>query len=123
VSRILIIDDDNEIRRLYGRILIQAGHEVVEAPEGNTGIRLFRAEPCDLVLTDIIMPEKEGLETIREFTRDYPGVRVIAISGGGKATGSSTCLSLAKLMGAHATLSKPVTGVELLEAVRSALED
>ena len=122
MTRILIIDDDAAIRKIYTQMLKQADYEVVAAPDGEVGTRLFRAEPFDLVLTDIIMPNKEGLETIKDLIREYPDVKIIAISGGGSAIAGVTCLHLAEMMGAHAALCKPVSKTELLEAVRSALE-
>ncbi len=122
MARILIIDDDAAILKIYRLLLEQADYEVVAAPDGEVGTRLFRAEPFDLVLTDIIMPNKEGIETIRDLTREYPDVKIIAISGGGNAIAGDTCLHLAEMMGAHAALCKPVSRTELLEAVQSALE-
>jgi DNA-binding response OmpR family regulator len=117
LAKILIIDDNPDILQLYGRALRQAGHEVVEAPDGRVGIRLYREDPADLVITDIVMPEKEGIETIRELRRDFPDAKIIAISGGGSAMTSSTCLMLAKRLGAERTLGKPIKISELLEVV------
>ncbi len=121
MTTILLIDDDPEIRELYRRILERAGYEVSDAPDGASGIRLFREKPADLVLTDIVMPEKEGLETIMELKREFPSVRIIAMSGGGKATTSFTCLRLAKMLGADQALSKPIPRTQLLEAVEATL--
>ncbi len=69
---ILVIEDNEDIRALYKRILERAGHKVIEAPDGKAGTRLYRESPADLVITDIIMPEKEGIETIKELTSDFP---------------------------------------------------
>jgi CheY-like chemotaxis protein len=99
-----------------------AGYEVAEAPDGTQGIRLYRQQPCDLVITDIIMPEKEGLETIRELRRDFPDVKILAISGGGRIR-PDEYLPLAKKFGAHRTLAKPFEQKELLEAVQELLEE
>jgi CheY-like chemotaxis protein len=121
VAQILIIDDESDIRGLYRRILEQAGHQVEEAPNGNEGLRLCRQLKPDLIVTDIIMPEKEGLETIMELRRDFPLVKVIAISGGGQTMAGSTCLHLAKRLGAAKTLAKPFSKQELLAAVREVL--
>lgn len=115
---ILIIDDNPDIRELYSRILKQAGYTVIEAPDGNIGTKLYHDNPTDLIVTDIVMPEKEGIEIIRELRRDYPDSRIIAISGGGKAMASSTCLMLAQRLGAQRTFTKPVKMTELLQAVR-----
>jgi len=121
MARILIIDDENEIRGLYRRILESAGHEVTEAGDGDEGIRLYREMRHDLVITDIIMPEKEGIETIMDLCRDFPDTKIIAISGGGQAMPGSTCLNLAKRLGAASTLAKPFSKQELLEAVEAVL--
>jgi CheY-like chemotaxis protein len=117
VTRILIIDDNPDILQLYSRVLKQAGYEVVEAPNGKVGTMLYRDNPTDLVITDIVMPEKEGIETIRELRRDYPDAKIIAISGGGNAMASSTCLLLAGRLGAQRTLMKPIKIAELLQTV------
>ncbi|MEW6347495.1 MAG: response regulator [Thermodesulfobacteriota bacterium] len=121
MARILVIEDETDIRGLYKRFLEQAGHEVMEAPDGEEGVRLYRKTAADLVITDIIMPEKEGIETIMELRKDFPEVKIIAISGGGKAMPSSTCLSLAKGLGATKTLAKPFKRQELLDAVAEVL--
>jgi len=121
VARILVIEDEEHIRTLYSRILQHAGHEVIEAPDGNVGIQLYRACPADLVITDIIMPEKEGIELIIELRRDFPDVKIIAVSGGGQATASATCLRLAKGFGAVRTLAKPFNQQELVDTVQDVL--
>jgi CheY-like chemotaxis protein len=117
VTKILIIDDNPDILQLYSRVLKQAGYEVVEASNGKVGTMLYRENPTDLVITDIVMPEKEGIETIRELRRDYPDAKIIAISGGGNAMASSTCLLLAERLGAQRTLMKPIKIAELLQIV------
>jgi len=122
VARILVIDDEMDIRSLVSRILKQEGHDVIEAADGNEGVRLFRENLPDLLITDIIMPEKEGLETIMELRRDFPNVRTIAISGGGKALDRDTCLQFAKSLGVNRTLAKPFSRQELLDAVEDVLE-
>ncbi|MBI5247907.1 MAG: response regulator [Desulfomonile tiedjei] len=115
---ILIIDDNPDIRELYGRVLRHAGYTVIEAPDGKVGTKLYRDNPSDLIVTDIVMPEKEGIETIRELRRDYPDAKIIAISGGGQAMASSTCLLLAERLGAQRTFMKPVKIADLIQAVR-----
>jgi CheY-like chemotaxis protein len=117
VTRVLIIDDNPDILQLYSRVLRQAGYEVVEASNGKIGTTLYRENPTDLVITDIVMPEKEGIETIRELRRDFPDAKIIAISGGGSAMTSSTCLLLAERLGAQRTLTKPIKISEFLETV------
>src|SRR5919108_2919694 len=99
VARILIIDDDDQIRRMLCQALEQAGYEAVEARDGQEGLEHYRAAPTDLIITDILMPGKEGLETIMELRREVPGVKIIAISGGGQ-TGNMTFLEIARYLGA-----------------------
>jgi DNA-binding response OmpR family regulator len=118
---VLIIEDEADIRTLYKRILEHAGYEVIEAADGQAGTAAFRRHHPDLVITDIIMPDKEGIETIMELTRDFSGVKIIAISGGGETMDSAVCLQLAKRLGASATLAKPFGQKELLDAVRAIL--
>jgi DNA-binding response OmpR family regulator len=122
VARILVIEDEPSIRALYLAILRDAGHEAAEAPDGAVGVRLFRENPADVVITDIIMPEKEGIEVIMELRRDFPDVKIIAVSGGGKVTTTETCLRLAKSLGAVLTIAKPVSPKELLTAVGEVLD-
>lgn len=122
MARILVIDDEANIRSLYKRILEQAGHDVREAVDGSQGTTLYRQHGDDLVITDILMPQKEAIETIMELRRDFPQVKIIAISGGGQTMCSSTCLHLAKGLGAVKTLAKPVSRQELLNAVQEALD-
>lgn len=117
MARILIIDDDVQILDMLRQILKSEGYEVVEAADGREGIRLYREDPADLIITDIIMPEKEGIETIIEFKRDFPDVKIIAISGGGRI-GPEEYLPMAEMLGAKRTFSKPVEREELLEAIR-----
>jgi CheY-like chemotaxis protein len=123
LASILIIDDNEDIRELYKRILERAGYEVMEAANGKVGIKLYREHPADLIITDIIMPEKEGIETIRDLCRDFPEIKIIAISGGGAAMDSEICLALAGKMGARKTLRKPIEASKLLAAISEVLAD
>lgn len=120
MARILVIDDEELARFTLREILETAGHEVSEARNGNEGIAFQKAQPFDLVITDIIMPEKEGVETIIEMKRDCPGVKIIGISGGGR-TRNLDFLKLAKQFGAMRVLAKPFTEGELLECVNACL--
>jgi CheY-like chemotaxis protein len=101
-------------------ILESAGHEVVEAKNGAQGISFQRAQPFDLVVTDIIMPEKEGVETIIELKRDFPDLPIVAISGGGR-TRNLDFLKIAAQYGATRILAKPFSEEELVEAVEGSL--
>ena len=120
MARVLIIDDDSEIRNLLSEMLQEAGHEVATAAEGGEGIRLFRAQPFDLLITDLIMPGKEGLQTIRELHHDFPALKIIAISGLGSSE-ELNFLTLAKGFGAVRTLAKPFSVQSLLNTVNDVL--
>ncbi len=120
MNRILVIDDDSQIREILKQYLEMAEYEVLTAPNGNEAIRLHRAAPADLIITDIVMPEKEGLETIMEFRRQFPSVKAIAVSGGGRV-GAEEYLGIAKALGAQETFTKPFELAKLLEAVRELL--
>ena len=114
---ILVIDDEEHIRMLIRKMLELSGYEVYEAPDGKVGLELYRKKPTDLIITDILMPEKEGLETIMELRRYYPKAKIIAISGGGQI-GNLSFLSAAKHLGALRTLTKPFTHKELLKTIK-----
>ncbi len=120
MQRILIIDDDEQVRDLLSEILGRAGYEVLAASNGAEGLRLYRAQPADLVITDLIMPEKEGMETIIALRKDFPKVRIIAVSGGGRS-GAISYLPIAKSLGAARTVAKPFSKQEILDAVRETL--
>ena len=121
MARILIIDDDDQLRHMLCQALEQAGYEAVEARDGQEGLEHFRATPTDLIITDILMPGREGLETIMELRRAVPGIKIIAISGGGQ-TGNMTFLEVARYLGAQRAFQKPFELRELLNAVREVLE-
>ena len=120
MARILIIEDDDLVRALLVNALGRAGHEVLKAADGQEGIKLYRAAPTDLVITDLIMPEKEGIETIIELRRDFPQARIIAISGGGKFD-NNDYLRIARAVGAKRAIDKPFKIEELLRAVEEVL--
>ena len=121
MARILVIDDEELVRFTVKQALEKAGHEVVEAADGNDGIEIYRQSPVDLIITDIIMPQKEGVETIVELRREDPDVKIIAIFGGGR-TGNTDYLEMAKKFGARRVLRKPFGRQELLAAVQETLE-
>jgi PAS domain S-box-containing protein len=117
LGRILVLDDDDAVRGLLQQTLTEAGYEVLSARDGREGMRMVATNPFDLVLTDLIMPDQEGIETIRNLHRDYPSIRIVAISGALDAV----YLQTAELLGAHAALRKPIDGEELLRTVRELL--
>ncbi|MBD3226438.1 MAG: response regulator [Caldithrix sp.] len=120
--KIILIDDDFDVRAFTSKMLQSEGYEVFEAENGSEGLQIMRdhVDEVDLVITDIIMPDKEGIETIQELKRDYPDVRILAISGGGKVHPEGY-LGLAKAMGANDTLSKPFIKQDLIDAVENAM--
>ncbi len=122
MSRILVIDDEENIRNLYRTVLEREGYEVHTAEDGAVGLRLFQEHAFDLVMTDIVMPEKEGLETIQELLRMRPELKILAISDGG-IRNSFTYLEIAKAFGATSTLVKPVPMEDLRAEVRRLLAD
>ncbi|MFP5513008.1 MAG: response regulator [Alphaproteobacteria bacterium] len=129
MASVLIIDDDDVARAVLLRTLTMAGHEAVGARDGVEGMARFRDRsahsppdrPIDLVITDIFMPNQEGLATIMELRRASPSLKIIAISGGG-ARASLNVLPVAEALGAHRTMRKPFTPAEVMETVRAVLE-
>ena len=118
-ARILVIDDDRDMRTLLDQILDSAGYAVDFAPDGKEGVRHFRTEQPDLVLTDLFMPNQEGLETIMQLHKEFPNVPIVAMSG---KTIGKPLLPVAQKLGAVAILEKPFTPDELLSAVSKGLE-
>jgi DNA-binding response OmpR family regulator len=122
LGRVLLIDDDPAMRGTMRKILEREGHEVRDAPNGREGIELFRAEGADVVVTDLIMPEQEGIETIIELRELSPSVRILAVSGGEGVLGPDGRLFDAEALGADASLAKPFTVDQLRNAVAALLE-
>ncbi|MGB2630869.1 MAG: response regulator [Candidatus Omnitrophota bacterium] len=121
MARILVIDDNDEFRDIIRRWLEDGGYEVVEAVNGEEGIKRYREKPADIVIADIIMPKKEGIETMMELKRDFPDVKIIAVSGGG-VVDPRDYLEGAKLIGgATRTFAKPFKREELLKAITELL--
>jgi YesN/AraC family two-component response regulator len=119
-SQILLIEDDNCVRELLQQTLVRAGYDVIPASDGDEGLDIFRHSKPDLVITDIVMPQKEGLQMILELRRHSPDAKVIAMSGGGRYS-NTDYLKLARKFGAKATLSKPFLREEILNAVKEVL--
>lgn len=114
--RILIIDDEVHILLMLKKMLEKAGYEVDIASNGLEGLKLFRKDLPALVITDIIMPEKEGLETIREMKKEQPDLKILAMSGGGKIS-ADNYLDTAKIFGASGIIEKPFNQSRLLSIV------
>ncbi len=120
MARILVIDDNAQLRQILKLTLTNAGHDFVEADAGELGLQLYREFPADLVIMDIILPKKGGLETIQELRKDFPEAKFIGISGGfQKKTDHNQ--TLAELLGIQRTLSKPFTSEDLLKMVSEVL--
>ena len=121
MPRILVIEDDIQLQKILHQMLTREGYEVQVASNGDEGIRCYHKTPADLVITDIIMPEKSGIETISELKETYPEVTIIAMSGGGRA--NIKLLEIAETLGAKRTLNKPFTREKLIAAVKEVLKE
>ena len=115
--RILVIDDDEQMRVLLREVMEWSGFTVVDAENGRKGMQLQRQQPADLVITDLIMPDQEGLETISLLKKEFPEVKIVAISGGGRI-GPEAYLPAARELGADLVFSKPFDVKEFVTAVR-----
>lgn len=118
MARVMVIDDDEVVRMTLTLVLEKAGHEVVAAEDGRKGMALFKMNPADVVLTDIYMPNQEGLATIMALRRTCPAVKVVAISGGGANAGLDV-LPVAEALGADRALRKPVNPKELIATIEA----
>ena len=121
MSAILVIDDDASVREVVSEMLRLEGHTVTIAENGREAIPLLAANTFDLVITDLIMPEKEGIETISEIRRTNNKIPIVAISGGGRL-GPGDYLETARYIGADATLAKPFARQELLATIGALLD-
>jgi DNA-binding response OmpR family regulator len=120
-ARILLIEDDPDALLAIEILLSHLGYTVETARNGHEGLEMFRANAPDLVLTDIIMPDKEGIETILEMRRVQPNARIVAMSGGGPMN-RERLLDMTLKLGASDTLAKPFDGEQLAIAIRTVLE-
>lgn len=118
---ILIVEDDNELREMLSLSLSRHKFTVIEATNGKDAIMHFRPSLTDLIVTDLIMPEEDGLKVIMKLKELKPSLKVIAISGGGKA-GPGSYLNLARLLGADAIFSKPFSVNELISKIKELCE-
>jgi two-component system, chemotaxis family, chemotaxis protein CheY len=121
MKKILVIEDNLIVRNTVMRILQNAGYTVVTANDGLQGFDMFRKEQPDLVISDIIMPQQEGIGTIRQILAERPGAKIIAISGGGRI-GNTDFLQIAKKMGAVDALQKPFDPDDLLGRINNCLK-
>ena len=121
MKKILVIEDNLIVRNTMMRILQNAGYTVVTANDGLQGFDMFRKEQPDLVISDIIMPQQEGIGTIRQILAERPGTKIIAISGGGRI-GNTDFLQIARKMGAIDALQKPFDPDDLLGRINDCLK-
>ena len=130
MARIIVIDDEKDVRDVLKEVLERAGFDVEVAANGDDGLELLRSKGADVVITDIIMPGKNGVETVQDIRKNFPNTRVIVISGGGNVTPleyepsaikTSAYLASATAAGADVTLTKPFDRREILEAVSQLL--
>ena len=117
MARILIIDDEDLVLDTLHQILEMAGYEVMEAVDGEQGLKRYRNDPTDLVITDIIMPRADGIETIITLKREYPDVKIIAMSGGGRIN-EEDLLKWAASLGVQHIIYKPFDSKKIVETVR-----
>ena len=120
MANILLVEDEEQLRSMLKIVLESAGHTVQEAGDGKEALESYIRNPADLMVTDIVMPNKEGIETILEFRRNHPGLRIIAMSGGGRNS-AQDYLKLAKSFGADYVLSKPFSNQAILDVVKTVL--
>lgn len=122
MSGILIIEDDNELREMLKVALQRRNYIIMEAENGKEAISHFKPSVTDLVITDLIMPEEDGLKVVIKLREIKPAVKIIAISGGGKA-GPGSYLNLAKALGADAIFSKPFSVHDMISKIKLLLDD
>jgi DNA-binding NarL/FixJ family response regulator len=118
LARILIIDDEREVRMALRAILERAGHTVIEAPNGDQGARLYALSPTEVVITDIVMPGKDGVETLMELRADFPNIKIIVISGE-----ADDLLPAVQQFGARFAFPKPLRSKEILAAIDELLAE
>jgi len=119
MATILIIDDEKGIRSLLREVLENEGHQVIEASNGRKGMELYLKAPTDLVIMDILMPVKDGMEATWQLTHEFPDAKIIAMTAG---RGDTNFLDVVKLFGAHRALEKPFKMEDMLQAVREELQ-
>ena len=120
MATILVVDDDALVRESIRRVLEKSGHTVTEAPDGKVALRHFAGNPTELVVSDVYMPDMDGIEFLMRLREAFPEVKTLMISGGGKLS-SENVLDAASLLGADRVLDKPFSLEELQEAVEAVL--
>ncbi len=120
MARVLVVDDDDQVRELFSLGLKHQGHDVTPTGSGTEAMKLVRRGKFDVLVTDLVMPDTEGMEIIMTVRDLSIPIKIIAVSGGG-TSGNNTYLDAAKRLGADLTLSKPVSASRLAEAVKIVL--
>lgn len=118
MAQVLIIEDDDSMRSVLKDMLERQNYEVMVASDGEEGLKMFRDNPTSLVITDIIMPNKEGMELIFEFQQDFPDTKIIAISGGGKGSANDYLNIVSTIPNVKRVFEKPFAMDEMLQAVK-----
>ncbi len=118
MADIVVVEDNTDLRQIIAHILTKAGHSVTEACDGSEILEILAKQPADIVLTDIVMPNQEGIQTIVQIRRHYPHLKIIGMSSGG-SEGEGYYLEMAREFGANATLAKPFPKGKLLETVEA----
>jgi DNA-binding response OmpR family regulator len=122
MSNILLLDDNASFLKLQGEFLRCSGHQVTTLDDSRKAMATIRTNKFDLLITDLIMPDKEGIEIIMDLRVKFPMLKIIAMSGGGRVD-ARDCLAMAEKLGASLTLSKPFSGEQLLKAVNTVLQE
>jgi len=120
MQSILILDDDDGMRDILAKTLTRAGYHVLQAPDGSDVPKMLKKEPIHLLITDLFMPETDGLETITNVRKQFPNVKIIAMSGGTRLT-DRDYLPVATKLGAHRVLHKPMDAALFLKTVKEVL--
>ncbi len=121
MANVLIVDDEEQVRDLLRSFLLRKGHDVRDASDGGAALKLHRQSPADLIILDLIMPNKEGLQTIVDLRKEFPDTKIIAISGGGGSGDPNSYLSMAVNLGASLAIAKPFGLEELGESLKATL--
>lgn len=123
MAKILLVDDNAPLLAIIALLLQQEGHVTTQAAHGGQAMKLVANDDFDLIITDLVMPEKEGIETILALRKNFPAIKLIAMSGGGSSLNSRQMLNVAQKLGASQILEKPFTDEVLIAAVNAALKD
>jgi CheY-like chemotaxis protein len=122
MSTILLVEDDTDLRRLLTKVLERENYRVLEAGTGLEAMQILDLQTPDLVITDIIMPDQDGIGTINQLKKNHPDIKIIAISGGGRML-KEDYLEIARMLGAHHTFTKPFNNKEFVEKVHELLDE